>query len=304
MEISCSIEELRKRKLFIASPLYGGMCYGSYTRSLMDLTLALAHYGIQFRVYFIFNESLIQRARNYCAAEFLDSDCTHMLFIDSDISFKPDDVITLLALQKEGSEYDVIGGPYPKKSISWEKIKTAVDRGAADQNPNNLEQFVGDYVFNPKVEPGMEGKPVQVRLDEPLEVGELGTGFMMIRRDTLERYAEAFPHKKYLPDHVRTEKFDGSREITAFFDCEIDPVTKRYLSEDYLFCRNVWAMGGKVWMCPWMTLQHTGTYVFGGSLAAILSVGAAPTADPAAIKGKGADTRSFANIKPNKKRKK
>jgi hypothetical protein len=274
------MEEMRKRKLFIATPMYGGQCYGSYTRSLMDLTLALSHYGIQFRVYFIFNESLIQRARNYCAAEFLDSDCTHMLFIDSDISFKPDDVLTMLALQGDESPYDVIGGPYPKKAISWEKILHAVNRGVADQNPALLEQFVGDYVFNPRVAPDQIGKPVQVRLDEPLEVSELGTGFMMIRRQTLEKYAEAYPHTRYTPDHVRTDKFDGSRQITAFFDCEIDPDSQRYLSEDYLFCRNVWNMGGQVWLCPWMSLQHTGTYVFGGSLQAILTIGAAPTADP------------------------
>jgi hypothetical protein len=38
-------------------------------------------------------------------------------------------------------------------------------------------------------------------------------------------------------------------------------------------------MGAKVWLCPWMRLSHTGTYTFGGSLAALASVGAHATAD-------------------------
>jgi len=43
-------------------------------------------------------------------------------------------------------------------------------------------------------------------------------------------------------------------------------------------------MGLKVWLCPWMQLNHTGSYTFGGSLAALASVGAAATADVSKIK--------------------
>ena len=113
--------------------------------------------------------------------------------------------------------------------ISWEKIKAAVDKGVADEDPNVLERFVGDYVFNPV------GEGV-IPLGEPAQVSEAGTGFMMIRRKTFERFQEAYPQQLYKPDHVRTEHFDGSREIMAFFDTPIDPETKRYLSEDYMFC--------------------------------------------------------------------
>ena len=88
---------------------------------------------------------MITRARNYCADEFMRSDCTHMLFIDSDISFSANDVIAMLALMSEDSEYDILCAPYPKKCISWEKIKQACDLGAADKDPNVLEKFVGDY---------------------------------------------------------------------------------------------------------------------------------------------------------------
>jgi uncharacterized protein YjhX (UPF0386 family) len=260
---------------FVADNFLVHNCAGMYTRSIIALSEQCQHYGIKVQMYFMFNESLITRARNYCVDEFLRSGCTHLLFIDADIGFNPQDVMTLLALQDDNSPYDVIGGPYPKKCISWEKIVSAVNKGFADDNPNALENFVGDYVFNPK----SNGQSA-IAINKPVEVLETGTGFMMIRRKTFEDYAKAFPELSYKPDHVRTEHFDGTREIIAYFDTIIDPVTRRYLSEDYMFCYNVQKMGGSVWLCPWMQLQHVGSYVFGGSLAALAAAGVSPTADP------------------------
>jgi len=282
MEIQINLEHLRARKLFVATPMYGGQCGGMYTRSMCDLTALCVKYGIEVRSYFLFNESLITRARNYCVDEFLRSDAEHMLFIDSDIGFNPQDVIALMALQTPESPYDVIAGPYPKKCITWEKIKQAVDKGVADDNPNALEDFVGDFVFNPAINENEKSR--SIRLDEPAEVLETGTGFMMIRRKTFDKYKETYPEYSYKPDHVRTAAFDGSREIHAYFDCIIEPKTRRYLSEDYMFCQNVRNMGMKVWLCPWMHLQHTGTYVFAGKLAALASIGASATADSELLK--------------------
>lgn len=277
MEIKVSVEELRKKSLFIATPMYGGMCTGSFARSMQDLTAKCVQLGIVMRCYYLFNESLITRARAYAADEFLRSGMTHMMFIDSDIGFNPDDVLSLLALQTDESDFDIIGGPYPKKCISWEKVAAAVNKGAADKDPNQLENYVGDYVFNPVMEEGETSR--EIRLDEPAEVLEIGTGFMMIRRATFDKWQAAYPEKMYRPDHVRTEHFDGTREICMFFDCVIDPESKRYLSEDYYFCQQSRKAGMKVWLCPWMQLTHTGSYVFGGSLAALASIQASPTAD-------------------------
>lgn len=281
MEIQIKIDELQKKKLFVATPMYGGQCNGMFARSMCDLTALCLKYGIEMRSYFLFNESLITRARNYCVDEFLRSGYTHLLFIDSDIGFNPQDVLALLAIQTDESPYDIIGGAYPKKCITWEKIKMAVDKGVADENPNILEDFVGDFVFNPVIDPGETSK--SIRLDEPAEVLEIGTGFMMIRRETFDNYLRQFPDILYRPDHVRTEAFDGSREIGMYFQAEIDPASKRYLSEDYLFCQNSRKAGMKVWLCPWMHLQHAGFYTFGGKLAALASVGASATADPSQL---------------------
>ena len=64
-KLQVSLEVLRTRKLFLATPMYGGQCHGSYTRSMMDLTGLCKHYGVEMQTYFLFNESLITRARNY-----------------------------------------------------------------------------------------------------------------------------------------------------------------------------------------------------------------------------------------------
>jgi hypothetical protein len=247
-QLQVPVEELRKKKLFVATPMYGGQCAGMFTRSIADLSAMCNAYGIPLQLYFLFNESLITRARNYCVDEFMRSGATHMMFIDSDIGFDPRDVLALLALQND-------------------------DKGFADENPSNLERFVGDYVFNPK------GGQQSIPINQPVEVLEIGTGFMMIRRRTFEKFEEARPDLLYRPDHVRTEAFDGSRKIMMYFQAEIDPKSERYLSEDYWFCQKIQELNMQTWFCPWMRLNHVGSYIFGGSLADLAAVGASATAD-------------------------
>jgi hypothetical protein len=271
VEIKISSEELRKRKIMIATPMYGGQCTGIYTKSATDLASMAHQYGVKVSFFFLFNESLITRARNYLVDEFMRSDYTHLMFIDSDIGFDPTDVLAMAAIAEPGTDKEIICGPYPKKAIAWEKVKRAVDKGFADEDPNVLEKYVGDYVFNPVSGSG------NIRIDKPAEVLEGGTGFMMIQRSAFEKYAEAYPEFLYKPDHVRTKHFDGTREIMAYFDCVIDPESKRYLSEDYMFCQWSRKAGIKVWMCPWMKLTHMGSYMFSGSLADLAEVGASAT---------------------------
>ena len=272
MQFELDIQKLRTKKLFVATPMYGGQCHGAYTKAITDLMILCTKYGIEAKLFFIFNESLVQRARNYLTDEFVRSGYDHMIFIDSDIHFEPQDVLVMMHFAATRDDMDVVCGPYPKKAISWEKIKVAVDKGYADKNPNQLEEFVGDFVFNPA-----DGI-TQFRVDEPIEVKESGTGFMLITREALQKYDKAFPTQSYKPDHVRTANFDGSREIMAYFDCVICPDTKRYLSEDYMFCQWMRKAGGKVWLLPWLRLKHAGSYIFGGSLQALAAINASPTA--------------------------
>lgn len=276
MQLEIKVEELRKRKLFVATPMYGGQCLGMYMKSCLDLQMLCVQYGIEVRFSFIFNESLITRARNYLVDEFLRSGATHMLFLDADIHFDPRDVIALLAMDKE-----IIGAPYPKKSIKWNAVYEAVKRNfearAKDPSvpeikPQDLERVTGDYVFNAVAGTG------QFQVGEPLEVLEIGTGFMMIKREVFEKFEKQYPHLRYRPDHVGQANFDGQRYIHAYFDTVIDSVenggrgSDRYLSEDYMFCQWWRNMGGKIYICPWMRTSHVGTYAFTGDLGAVAAL--------------------------------
>ena len=260
MEIKVELEKLRKNKLFIATPMYGGMAHGLYIKSCLDLQTTMNKYGIETKFSFLFNESLITRARNYLVDEFLRSDHTHLLFIDSDIHYNPQDVLALMALDK-----DVIGGPYPKKSINWGNVAQAA-RSQPNMDPKELEQLVGEYVFN--VVKGTK----QFSVTEPLEVMEIGTGFMMVKREVFEKMEKEYPSIRYKPDHVGQAHFDGSRYIHAYFDTVIDPDSHRYLSEDYMFCQYWRAIGGKIWLCPWMKTTHVGTYGFQGDMPKIAAL--------------------------------
>ena len=265
MEISIKRDELSKNSIFVATPMYGGMNHGLYMKACLDLQALCMQYGVNVKFSFLFNESLITRARNYLVDEFIHrSECTHLLFIDSDVHFDPNDVIAMLALDKE-----VIGGPYPKKAIKWKSVKTAVTKNP-DIEAGLLEKVAGDFVFNP-----VKGT-AQFSVSEPLEVLEIGTGFMMVKRDVFQKMEKAYPMIRYKPDHVGQANFDGSRYIHAFFDTVIDfkdSITgggsDRYLSEDYMFCQMWRKIGGSIWLCPWMRTTHIGTYHFTGDMPAV-----------------------------------
>lgn len=274
-----NLEKLRNSKLFVAVPMYGGMCHGHFAQSLVNLNTICSKYGLDMLFFSLYNESLIQRARNYLADEFIRSGRSHMMFIDSDIEFNPYDVLALWDMAEPGSDKDVVCATYPKKNISWEKIKSAVDKGHADKNPFALEHFVGDFVFNPV--PGVS----EIDIQKPVEVLESGTGFMMIQRQAFQKFDKKFPERSYKPDHARSKEFDGTREIMNYFPVEVDPVSKRLLSEDYMFCQMIREAGGKIWICPWMNLVHHGSYPFTGNLGAIAAIGESATSDMNKVKG-------------------
>lgn len=268
-KLKIDIDILRERSLFIATPMYGGMCNGSYHTSCVNLQEVCCKLGLKTRFFHIFNESLITRARNYCVDEFMRSDFTHMIFIDSDIGFDPMDVIKFLSLDE-----DILCGPYPKKTIAWEKVHRACGnpdlQDHLKENPHWLENIAGDFVAN------FLGS---FRLDDLIEISEGGTGFMMIKKEALQKYIDAYPEMMFKPDHARSKNFNGDRMIHASFDCIIDPVSKRYLSEDYFFCRKAREIGISVKLAPWVVLNHTGAYVYKGNFQNTLALGLAPSID-------------------------
>lgn len=105
-------------KLFVAIPCYGGQMYAATVNSLWLFKDMAAKLGIQVTLQLIWNESLIQRARNTLVAMFMDQpDHTHFLFIDADIEFASGHILRMLAKDK-----DVLCALYPKKSYDVKRI--------------------------------------------------------------------------------------------------------------------------------------------------------------------------------------
>lgn len=243
----------RMTKVFIATPMYGGMTTGYYTQSLLMLYNFFQDRGIKASFSAMFNESLITRARNAMAHGFLQSDCTHLLFIDADIKWNAIDVIQMIDADK-----DVICGIYPKKEINWQSVKNAVEAGVP---VHELKNHTGSWVINLV---GYSGE-VTVPAGEPLEIWAGGTGMMLIKREVLEKMKTWVP--SYVNDVVDLSGgLKEQEEIYEFFATSIEPGTRRLLSEDYHFCRTWRENGGKVYAAPWMDLGHMGTYLFEGTL--------------------------------------
>lgn len=231
-------------KLLIATPMYGGMCSGEYTRSSLGIIPTMNANGIDVSFAYIFNNSLITSARNQLANIFLSHEFTHMMFIDADIKFNAADILSMLAADK-----DVIAGIYPKKEINWGRVEMAVKAGTAT---HELTNHTGSLVVNLV---DYERERV-VRANEPVEVFGAGTGFMLIKRGVFET----------LRDKVDTYVEDDGVVVNEFFFLMKDPVLGKQLSEDYAFCHLCRQNNIKIHVAPWVKLGHVGTYLFEGSV--------------------------------------
>jgi hypothetical protein len=234
--------------IFIGIPMYGGVCTGENAIGHINATKLFLDRGIGYNWQFLYNESLITRARNGLVKMFYQTDCTHLLFIDADISYRAEDIVSMIDADK-----DIICGVYPKKRIAWERINDALAKGIIGED---LKHYTGDLVINKLnyVDTPIENK------SEPVEIFNGGTGFMLIKRNVFDLL------KPHCPTYTN-DMLPGQQEIvTEYFATSIEPDSNRLLSEDYHFCRLARLNGIKVWAAPWVELGHIGSYKFEGKL--------------------------------------
>lgn len=229
--------------------MFAGLCNGQYTAGMLQSVFTLSQANIAMQFAYLMNESLITRARNSLAHDFLKTECTHMMFIDSDIGFNPAAIPKMIEADK-----DIICGLYPKKEINWPRIEGAVKAG---HSVNDLHKFVGSFVVN------AIGDTFKGSSSEPIEIASGGTGFMLIKREVFEALSDSVPY--YHNDvFLSTDDITQVKVIKEFFATSIEPDSKRLLSEDYHFCKIARQAGFKVWAAPWAELTHCGTYNFNG----------------------------------------
>ncbi len=234
-------------KLFLSTPCYGGLCLEKYMKSIVNLQMLLMREGVQLMLDTTENESLVHRARNVSIGRFMQkTDADFFMFIDADVEFDANSVLRLL---RSGHEVSV--AVYPKKVVMWDQAREAVENG----DERNMALISSSLVAN-------IGATKRSVVNGFVEVLDGPTGFMMISREALTKMHEHYPELNCKNDHQNRD-FD---EYCAIFDCMIDPDSRRYLSEDYAFCRRWQQMGGKIYADCNTTLGHVGNLPFSGCL--------------------------------------
>ena len=250
-------------KVYILTPCFGSTCYVNYVLCLMKTIEFFKQQNIAVCIEFCKNDSLVSRARNNLVAKAMtDTQCTHILFIDNDISWNPVDILKLIV-----SEKPLVGGVYPLKHYDWTKVSSptyvadCISRKNAsilkttvtneDMLQHNMLQYNVNYI----------DKTLTIH-NNLARVKHLATGFMMIRREMMEQMMVAYSETKYIDDVQFLQSHENAMAY-ALFDCGVRE--GHYFSEDWLFCDRWSKLGGEIYIDVSINLCHTGIEDYSGS---------------------------------------
>jgi len=255
----------KKIKIVFGVPCYGGMGYAHFFISLYQCIEVLKSRGINCYPNFVMGDSLITRARNHIVANFMnDKDATHLFFVDSDISFSPNDVLRLI-----NDDKDIVGGIYPLKSYLWDKLDNYDEIMKRSEHPLNKDVSKKDFIRQNLMKYNLNYKSSKLSIENSLaEVKHIATGFMMIKRDVITKMIEAYPETKF--EDAKNSFYNTNNEyLYSLFDCKI--VDKQYYSEDWLFCHRWTSIGGEIYADVKINLTHIGFHPFEGRLLSSLN---------------------------------
>jgi len=220
---------LAGRKVMIGIPSYDFKVTTKWAISFAHFCVEASKHGITTQIANISGCSVVSRARNLIAYDFLESDCTDLMFIDSDINFAAEDIFRLMAWNTDPKKGIVAGIPVARK-----KGKVFISTLETDEDDNILMNHMG-----------------------LVKAKRVATAFMLIRREVFEKLKEAHPEWQYKDEREQ----DGPS--ISFFDFKSTP--EGYVGEDFLFCDRAREQGFEVWIDPTIKLGHMGVNEFEGS---------------------------------------
>ena len=252
----------KKPKLCILTPCFGSMCYVNYVNCLTNTLDLFRHFNIPVKTEFCPNDTLVSRARNNLIAKAMnDSNMTHVIFIDNDISWNPLDILKLMITDKE-----VIGGVYPLKRYRWERlVNSNMQNMVQSKNNSYLKDVISDEAMIQcnLLDYNINFLSNNVKIENSIvTVRHIATGFMMIQRKAIEQMFDAHPETKYVDDiHFLTK--NENNFAYALFNCGLH--NGHYLSEDWLFCER-WRnkCGGNVYADITVNLTNSGVENYNG----------------------------------------
>jgi hypothetical protein len=254
------LEKIRETHVHYCTPCYGGQITEPFFRSWSKAHMTFTKYGIPYSVTTSANESLVSRARCHMVAYMMaNPKATHLMFIDADINFNCQDILHMLQHDK-----DIVVGAYPKKDLDWRELERKIKQGK-QRTVDELKALGSKYALNFDwyVNPETNGREIQNK-DGLIKLKDAATGFMLIKREAILKMIDAYPELYFHNDLDLPE--EEAKWTYLLFDVMHEQETKRYLSEDYAFCRRWQKIGGEVWLDPLIELDHVGHFTFNGDI--------------------------------------
>jgi hypothetical protein len=237
--------------LYVAIPAYGCLVTVPFVLTVLELQAICIRNGIGVVFDILAQESLITRARNMLCARFLAEErATHLLFLDADLAFDP-----ALILKMVRADRDVISSIYSKKVRRWEKAAAMLQKHP-DMPRATLESATLDFNINVIGDISVNDGIVD-------GVHDAATGCLLMKRSVLERMCDHYKDTLTCVNDI-AETRGAIPTYVAIFETMIDPVDKRYLSEDYAFVRRWQALDGTVSAVIDYPMRHGGLTCFRG----------------------------------------
>lgn len=219
--------DLVGRSVFIALPAYDFKVSLKLAISLARFAQLAPQHGIEVQIGSICGCSVVSRARNLLVQDLLESSCTDLMFIDSDINFEPEDIFRLMVWTTD-----------PKKGIV----------AGVPRTRSTTKTYIATLDYDENEELTMTGMGL-------VRAKRVATAFMMVRRDVFETLDAAHPEWRY---------FDGRTQRTVPCIFDFMKTEEGYIGEDYLFCDRAREHGFEVWIDPTIKLGHMGVQEYEG----------------------------------------
>ncbi len=215
-------------RIMLAMPIHRDVPWQTWVSSCQTVE-ACCNRGIPLQILPTVGGDTVVTARSMSADAFLRSNCTHLFFIDSDMSWKAADFMKFVAL---ATKMECVIAPYTSKG----------DPPAFMMNLNDGRPF--------------EDGGIALTMNEwgCLPVRGLGLGFCIVQRHVIEKLAEKSPKLKY-----PTLDRPIARVFTTDSIAATDPLYEDWRGEDMNFLARIKdELGYQVWMDPTVELGHIG----------------------------------------------
>jgi len=229
-------------KAFVATPAYNGRVDTDYAVSIAESCLAASHMGIGVHAGVMGNGAFIEMSRNQFVTLFLESDCTHLFFIDSDLKWEARAFVgTILACTPDKP---VLAGAYRKRE--------------------DVESYPIRYWETP------ENPGITIEHGGFVKCDRAATGFLCIRREIIEtmaREAEVYeiPQWGWAPrlfatDDVPMRVKDPKAKCPAWADPAKFDARMLFMGEDFFWCDSFRRRFPEhfIWVWPDFDFKHGG----------------------------------------------